>query len=288
MGQGSARIFNIISLIFLILTILVIIFVIVRMVQPAPAVVVAQAVLPTAAFLPTVTATFTPSPTPEPTETLTPTATETASPIPSGTAPPLPTVTASLTNTPEPSATLTLTPSETPIASATLAPPTATPSLTITPTLPNTATPLPSATPPPTATTGFTPPPTVGDVPSPYPFALRESQPIFNANFANTAGCGWQGIGGQVLGIDGTPLLGVTVHVTGPGVDARVTSGSNTIYGVSGWEVPVGTTLLGNSYRVELLSPGETIISPTVVVTFTLNDCGRNLALVNFQQTRPI
>jgi hypothetical protein len=74
--------------------------------------------------------------------------------------------------------------------------------------------------------------------------------------------------------------------VFGSGVDLYTSSGSNTLYGLSGWEVPLNTALTSNSYIVELQSSGGTIISPQVTVTF-VPDCTKNLALVSFSQTRP-
>lgn len=297
MGQGNARIYNVITIIFVILTIGILVWVISGLLGPAPVVEQQTVALPTSAILPTVTLTFTPSNTPIPTNTFTPTPSDT--PLPPTEAPtltntPQPTFTVTLTYTPVPTNTHTPTNTNTPIPSRTPIPPTGTlsptpiPSQTITATLPYTATPQPTVTPRASVTTGFTPQAPPPDAPSPYPFSLRDAQPVFTANFANTAGCGWQGIGGQIFDLNDQALLGVTVHVYGSGVDTRVTSGSNTIYGVSGWEVPLNTTLTGNSYLVELLSPGGTIISPPITITFTANDCARNLALVNFKQNRPL
>lgn len=122
--------------------------------------------------------------------------------------------------------------------------------------------------------------------PSPYPFALRD-QVIFTTNFANTAGCSWQGIGGQVFDMQGFPLTQVRVHVFGGGVDLYTASGTNTLYGQSGWEVPLSNITNNNTYIVELQTAQGTIISPQIQVTFR-NNCAENLALVNFQQTRPL
>ncbi len=77
---------------------------------------------------------------------------------------------------------------------------------------------------------------------------------IYTLNFANTAGCSWQGIGGQVFDLTGLPLQQMRVHVFGQGVDVYTASGSNTLYGLSGWEVPLNSSLTGNSYIVELQS----------------------------------
>jgi hypothetical protein len=255
MGSGSARIFNIISLVFVLLTVAALIFVVARLASPpVNSGVVIQ--VPTAIVLPSITPSFTPSVTLPP--TFTPTGTET--PTPTASVPP--------TASQAPSATITET-----------AGPTDTPSITPTPSVSPTFT--PSASP-----TGPTPtsPPTL----NPFLFDLRDSQVIYTQNFAApAAGCLWQGVGGTVAGFDGNPLAGFRVHVFGPQVDQTVESGSNTLYGQgSGWEVPVGNQINAQTYFVELQSPQGTIVSPRIQVTFP-SDCARNLALVNFYQTRP-
>ena len=83
-----------------------------------------------------------------------------------------------------------------------------------------------------------------------------------------------------------TILAGRMVHVFGSGLDTFAQAGSNSLYGPSGWEVPVGANLAGNVYQVELQTMTGTIISQPVTVVFTPNDCSRNLALVNFAANR--
>jgi hypothetical protein len=221
--------------------------------------------------LPTITPTFTPTFTLTPTATLTVTPSITPSISPTTTWTQIPSLTPSLTHT-VPPPTLTMTPSLT----TTIAP-----SLTITNTLAVTATLVPSITP---TVNSFVPQPTEPP-PSPFPFVLRDNQVIYTANFANTAQCAWQGIGGQVFGADGSPLLNMRVHVFGQGVDLYTVTGSNTLYGYSGWEVPLNTALTSNSYIVELQTSEGTIVSPQITVTF-VPDCTKNLALVSFSQTR--
>jgi hypothetical protein len=254
MGTGSARVFNIISLIFVALTVVALVFFVSRLAGPPVAQEVAQ--LPPTRVLPSLTPSLTPSVTLPPTFTLTPT--ETTTPTPSDTP----------TATSEPSATITDTPG-----------PTDTPSITPTPSVSPTFT--PSVTP--TGPTN-TPEPTL----NPFLFALRDNQVIFTQNFAApAAGCLWQGLGGTVAGFDGNPLTGYRVHVFGPNLDQIVQTGSNTLYGQgSGWEVPVGNQIGVQTYFVELQSPQGTVISPRIQVDFP-SDCARNLALVNFYQTRP-
>jgi hypothetical protein len=244
--QMSARIFNLISIIFLLLSVVVLVWGVLRFVQtppPAP-----EAILvPTPLSLPTITPSFTPRPTLPP--TFTPTNTDT--PTPTQTDTPAPTL--------PPTATITSTPA-----------PTSTPGPTNTP--------LPTETPVGPAT----------NTPSPFPFSLRDNQVTFTTNFANTAGCDWQGIAGQVFDLNGQPFSNLQVHVFGgENTDLYTISGSNTLYGQgSGWEIPVGSVINNLTYFVELRSPEGTPISPTVQITFP-GSCQGNLAIVNFVQTRP-
>jgi len=252
MGKGNARVFNIISIVFLVLSIVIIIVVVTRLLGPA-ATPQSEGDLPALLVLPTETPTNTLVPTQPPTFTLTPTNTET----PMDTATPTPTITtsATITNT---------------------AAPTDTPSSTPTPE--NSATPSPTATP-----TG--PTPTLVPTLSPFLFDIREGEVIYTQNFANAAGCAWQGVGGQVFDLAGAPLNGLRLHVYGSDIDRRVDSGSNSLYGAAGWEQPVDNKINPNTYYVELESQGGTIISPRITVAFP-SDCTKNLALVNFIQVR--
>lgn len=260
MGQGADRIYNIISIVAVILTTVVIIGVIAMLLSPAPQPDF-SALLPTVGVVPTATpetptATFTPSRTPlPPTFTLTPT--ETLTPFPSDTP------TASIT----PSPTITDTPE-----------PTFTPSITFTPSA--------SPTLPPTETpTGPTPtlPPTV----NPYPFDLRE--PVsFQANFANSFGCAWQGMGGVVIDLAGNQYGGILqVHAfDGAGLDRVINIGSNSLYGgSSGWEIKVADTIDSQIYFVQLETSLGTQVSPRIQIQYPA-DCARNVAIVNFRQVR--
>src|SRR5215204_1463640 len=171
MGQGRAQIYNLISILFLVLSIGAALFVGLRLAAPPPATPQVAIELPTSMVLPTLTSTLTP------TETFTATITPSISPTTTWTL--IPSLTPSLTRTTPPT--------ETPTLTLTIAP-----SLTITATLPASLTPVPSETP-----NSFVQQNTV-QPPSPFPFVLRDNQVIFTSNFANTAQCAWQGVGGQV------------------------------------------------------------------------------------------
>lgn len=263
MSKGSSVIYNIIAIIFLILSVIACIYVVWQFAS-APASSAAEAAVPTVAVLPTLTASATATATDLPTATPTPTQTL----VPS----------------------ITPVPTQTPVPTATPLPPTAT--LTPIPSQTATATPPPTETGTATATATDTPPPTLepsptGPTPSPFPFDVRGGGANFTTNFANTAGCAWQGIGGQVFDVNGSPLTNIQVHVFGDNnFDQYTVSGSNSLYGVGGWEISVGTVTSPSSYIVELVTTQGTRISSQVAVTFP-GDCTRNLALVNFIQTRP-
>ncbi|MCA9914373.1 MAG: hypothetical protein KC496_13555, partial [Anaerolineae bacterium] len=226
MGRGTNQVYNIISVFFLALSVVAMVIFGVMLLRPAPASEEVVAVLPTRYVPPTATATFTPS--------ITPTASRT----------PLPTWTPTepATDTPFP----TLIPSDT--ATATLGA-TATATITFTPSPTNTPAETDTATPTATAT-GPTP-----TVPPPLPFGLL-SDPAFTQNNFNTAGCSWQGIGGQILGVNQQPYTGpqLIVHVYSAQQDfPRVNTGTNSAYGASGFEIAVAQSLVpGVTYFVDL------------------------------------
>ncbi len=259
MGRGAARIYNIISLLAL-LGIAAVIAVTAYLLTSETASSQSAAGLPTAAVIPTLT----------PSVTWTPTKT-------------------SLPPTFTPTMTHTLTPSTTPSPTATLTPSatiTDTPGATDTPTATFTPSASPTTTPSPTPTG---PTPTTSATTSPWPFA--SSQVVFTANFANSAGCAWQGIGGVVQNTSGeavanTGRLRVHVYSEDGSFDARVDVGSNTLYGAgSGWEVPVDNMINNRRYYVELETSNSTLVAQRVEVLFP-SDCSSNVALVNFVQIR--
>jgi len=261
MGRGTDRIYNIISIIMLIATVVTIVVVAVMFTsEPSDDDLIAG--LPT--LIPTFTPTFTYTP------SNTPTATNTSLP---------PTFTPTPTNTLTPSPTFTITPSITASVTITNTPQaTLTPSITPTPSITFTFTPTATPT---GATATYTP------SVSPFLFDLRE--PVsFTANFANTAGCNWQGVGGQVIAFGGAPYNAAPLQVRAYNstVDRVVGIGSNNLYGeVSGWEIPLDTSVNNQIYFVHLETQNGTRISPVVEVNFN-GQCNFNVGIINFLQTR--
>lgn len=261
MGRGAELIYNLITLFALVGAVAVLVVVGAIMASPPPPVNVAG--LPATVVVPTATPTF-------PTATFTPSRTSlpptfTLTPTPTFTFTPSPTVTASITPTP----TITDTPA------ATL-----TPSITPTPSISPTFT--PTVTP-----TGPTPTYTPSDIP--YPFNLRDTVNI-TANFANTAACNWQGVGGIVLDKDGNPytkqLIVRGIYNNGSTPDITVPTGSSSAYGgPSGYEIKFANRAEVGTYYVRLETVNGTQVSPLIQVSFAA-DCSANVGIVNFIQTR--
>jgi hypothetical protein len=123
---------------------------------------------------------------------------------------------------------------------------------------------------------------------SPFPLVVDAGTPLFRDAYLYP-GCNWQGLAGQIRGQDGAPLIGLTIQVTGDNISTiRQTSGTNTNYGLSGWEVKLGDGISASRYRIQVYSSdGVTALSPPIELVFP-NNCQQNLALINFVQVRDL
>ncbi|MBN1966270.1 MAG: hypothetical protein JW910_16600, partial [Anaerolineae bacterium] len=225
MSQGANALFNLIAVIFVVLTgvaLLVVIGVAADAIDPPFFAPEPTIVLPTLAsdivaltpspYLPSWTPSPGPSDTPTPTITYTPSFTPTPRP--------------SQTNTPGPTPTRTPWPTETPTHT-----PTFTPTMTFTP-----------------SPTGL--PPTATNTLTPFAFIIQPGTPNLRANFANQAGCNWQGVAGQAVTQTGDAVIGVQVRVWGDSIGELFTiTGTNSFYGPSGWEMPLDSKPNNLTYR---------------------------------------
>lgn len=190
-----------------------------------------------------------------------------------GTVPPLfptlppewtPTDTPTVTNTPLPTDPATETPTRTPIP----------PTRTNTPTVTLTRTPTP---------TGPTPTPT--RTRSAFNYTKTADSPAYLPNFANSNGCTWFGVSGQVFDLERKGVLGLVIRITGPSsFQADTITGSVAKYGASGWEIALGTTPVDSGdYRIQLRNGAGQALSDNLVVT-TSKECNRNHIIFNFEQ----
>lgn len=162
--------------------------------------------------------------------------------------------------------------------------PTLTPSITST-LPPATPTRTPSATP--TLTPSPGPSPTATYTRSPFPFNKSIDSPLYIRNFANTAGCNWMGVAGEVQDLNGGQVAAgqYRIHVYGSGIDARVNAGSATAYGQSGWEQFLLDKPEVRTYNVQLETSSGTAVSQAYQFQ-TRASCNENLVYIIFQQNR--
>ena len=111
---------------------------------------------------------------------------------------------------------------------------------------------------------------------------LQDDTVTYTAN-QNAEGCAWQSIAGQVIGMDGRPIIGLAVLVTGENFEQIEFSGSADEFGPSGYEVWLNNTPLEGEYEVQLLNTTGQPLSEVIIVQ-TLSACERNVAIANFSQ----
>jgi hypothetical protein len=176
--------------------------------------------------------------------------------------------------------------------------PTATPTPTMRALLPPTWTPTPTS--PPTETP--TPEPTYtltpeGMVPTAtrnpaegMPFVMQEGNPQYIPNIYHPdAGCAWLGVGGQVTGLNGGPVLYLSIKLggslNGESVDLLTISGTAPQYGQAGYEFKLTDQPVDSvqGLYVQLLDQADLPLSEKYYFD-TFNDCEKNLILINFKQ----
>jgi hypothetical protein len=160
------------------------------------------------------------------------------------------------------------------------------PSLTpsVTPTLPP-PTPTKTPTPTPTDTPTPGPSPTATSTRSAFPFTKDLVSPQYLQNYANSAGCNWLGLAGEVFDINGNPVAhgSYRVHVWDSGVDARVTVGDSQAYGPSGYEQFLFDAPRVQEHNVQLETANGTAVSQVFRVQ-TRASCNQNLLYFVFTQ----
>jgi len=163
---------------------------------------------------------------------------------------------------------------------------TLTPSPSLSPSPSSTATATRTQTP--TATRTSTP----TETPKPMPFVIRGTpQALTNELFHPEYDCeDYLFIGGQVWDLQDAPVLGVIVHLGGTYggdlVDLDVASGSDLVYGASGYEFALTNKQIAeDNLYIELRDKnGEPLSAPTSLQISP--DCNANLIIVNYKQVR--
>lgn len=120
-------------------------------------------------------------------------------------------------------------------------------------------------------------------------YVAREESPSY---LAHGSGCTGLYVAGNVVDMESDPVMLLTVRVTGTlgeqPVDLEALSGSNATYTESGWEIELSDQLINSTgtLSVALYEQGGREPVSDVVAIDTVNDCTRNLVVVNFVQQR--
>ena len=156
--------------------------------------------------------------------------------------------------------------------------------VTKTPTASQTLTPTPTQRPPTATSTG--PTPTATATRSAFRYTLQAGNPTYLSNFLNNQGCNWFGIVGRAFGSDGNPMINLTVHLEGGGLNVEALTGSGAAaLGPGGYQIPIADHPIETSdvYHVQLRDNTGTPLSDTYAIP-TFGACTKNMVMVNFVQ----
>jgi hypothetical protein len=119
-----------------------------------------------------------------------------------------------------------------------------------------------------------------------FNYTLQAGSPTYFTNFVNTSACNWFGIVGRAFGMDGNPVINLTVHLEGGGIVMDVLTGSGpSAIGPGAYQIPLSDHPIDttDTYRVQLRNNTGTNQSDVFAIR-TFGDCSRNLVMVNFFQ----
>ena len=116
-----------------------------------------------------------------------------------------------------------------------------------------------------------------------YTHVFAKHSPQYITNFANSAGCNWLGVAGQVFNSVGDPAPSGShmIHVTGSGIDQQAYTGSAQAYGPAGWEIYLGSYPRESFHRIQSFTATGIAVSPLYEFN-TWAECEMNLVIVSF------
>ncbi|MBW8010203.1 MAG: hypothetical protein FVQ83_03025 [Chloroflexi bacterium] len=173
---------------------------------------------------------------------------------------------------------------------------------TATPETPSPVTAIPTDIPTATSTTQLLPTPTetilITSTPTEpsngggLPYEMQVGNPIYLAStiYHPDLGCSFLGVGGQAFDMNGSPVQGFIIRLTGTlngdFLEFLTRTGAATQYGPGGYEIkisdqPAEST---NDLRIVLLDQESVPISEPVFFD-TFDDCNRNVVLINFVES---
>jgi hypothetical protein len=130
--------------------------------------------------------------------------------------------------------------------------------------------------------------PSISHLTSAVQVVAADNAPFYLQNFANSGGCDWLGVAGELLNQAGDPIAGnqYQAHIWNED-DYFVTGvGDAPAYGPSGWEQVLFNAPVIRDYEIQLRQSNGVAVSP--VYSFqTRSSCNQNLLIFNFVQSQP-
>jgi hypothetical protein len=125
-----------------------------------------------------------------------------------------------------------------------------------------------------------------------FTFDLQAAPQLISATlFRSDRKCNWMGVAGQAFDLQGRPVPGITVQVTGPlyGKEIRFLSltGAAPWYGAGGYEVFLSDKPFDSKdkFLVRLVDQNGKPLSPRIPFS-TSSECEKNQVIVNFRQIK--
>jgi hypothetical protein len=123
-------------------------------------------------------------------------------------------------------------------------------------------------------------------------YEVQQGNPVAILNISHAElGCNWTGVGGQALGLNTAPVVGLIVQLggslNGRTIEATTLTGTATQYGKAGYEFVLGNRPIASSQKlwVQLLDQELNPISEKVFFD-TFSECEKSLVLISFNQVR--
>ncbi len=128
------------------------------------------------------------------------------------------------------------------------------------------------------------------------PIVLHEGSPKYipSTSFHPDLGCNWLGVAGQVIDINGAPVLGLIIEVGGLLDGKRIgdptllqATGLATAYGDAGYEVKLADEPIASVGTLWIQVMDQAGLPLSAKIEFdTYEDCERNLVIIYFKQIR--
>ncbi|MCE1255740.1 MAG: hypothetical protein LWX83_19585 [Anaerolineae bacterium] len=128
--------------------------------------------------------------------------------------------------------------------------------------------------------------------PEDQPFWIQTGSPAYLPNFAHQdLACNWIGVGGQVFDLNGEPLKNVVLLVEGQFNGKKIAyvgvSGMTDVYGPGGYEIVLGSKPAATNGTLTVTVYALNGIRQSEMVSFnTIDDCQKNLTIINFKQVK--